>query len=41
MSFATPSGSPANGGGVSPDVIPVFTKPGFTVIVLRPRLRNL
>jgi hypothetical protein len=38
---ATASGSPANGGGLSPAVIPVFTNPGFTVTVRSPRLLNL
>ena len=31
----------ANGGGVRPAVMPVFTKPGFTVIVRSPCARNL
>ena len=35
------SGSPANGGGVSPSVIAVLTKPGFTHTVRSPSARNL
>jgi hypothetical protein len=38
---ATASGSPANGGGFRPAVIPVFTNPGLTHTVFSPWSRNL